>query len=100
VKPPLFTSKSQFAEGVAKALPKAKASVAKNPDDAFQKSILAQLEFMERSIAENRAPSAEDLDRLNLGVIAVRTLEDTDPEYAAFLSELEYAFRRLKTLPP
>ena len=55
---------------------------------------------MALSIAENRAPSAEDLNRLNLGVIAVRTLEDTDPEYAALLSELEYAFRRLKTLPP
>lgn len=100
MKPPLLSSRSQFAEGLGQALPKAKASVAKNPDDAFQKSILAQLEFMALSIAENRAPSAEDLNRLNLGVIAVRTLEDTDPEYAALLSELEYAFRRLKTLPP
>ena len=100
MKPPLFTSKSKLAEGLAQALPKAKASLGKTPDDVFQKSILAQLEFMARCIAENRTPSPDDLNRFNLGVIAVRTVEDTDPDYAALLSELEYAFRRLKTLPP
>lgn len=100
MKPPLITSKSKFAEALKAALPKAKDSVGKSPNDAFQKSILAQLEFIDRSFTGKRPPSPEDLNRINLGVIAVRTLEDTDPEYATLLSELEYAFRRLETLPP
>jgi Tsi6 len=100
VKPPVIASKSEFAAAVEEALLKAKAHVVRNPNDPFQKSILAQLEFMARSLAEKQRPSSEDFNRINLGVIAVRTLEDTDPDYAALLSELEYAFRRLEMLPP
>jgi len=99
MKAPLITSKSKFAEVLHTCLAKARQHVAAAPDDPFAKSILAQLEFMARCVAENRAPSAADLERINVGVIAVRTLEDTEPEYASLLSELEYAFRRLSALP-
>jgi hypothetical protein len=98
MKPPLIDSKNKFREVLDAALAKARQHVAAEPNDPFQKSILAQLEFMARSVAENRPASANELEKLNLGVIAVRTLEDTEPEYASTLSELEYAFRRWATL--
>jgi len=99
MKAPLIASKSKFAEILQASVANAKQLVAANPDDSFLKSILAQLEFMGRCIAENRAPSPAELERINVGVIAVRTLEDTSPQYASQLSELEYAFRRWKDLP-
>lgn len=95
----LINSKSKFLEVLQTALSDALQHVAASPDDSFQKSILAQLEFMARCAAENRVPSFSDLERINVGVIAVRTLEDTEPEYASKLSELDYAFRRWQTLP-
>lgn len=98
MKPPLIDSKSKFREVLHAALAKAQQHAAAEPSDPFQKSILAQLEFMSRSATENRAASASELEKLNLGVIAVRTLEDTEPEYASTLSELEYAFKRWPTL--
>jgi hypothetical protein len=98
MKAPLIASKSKFAEVLQASVAKAKQLVAASPDDSFLKSILAQLEFMSRSVAENRAPLAAELERINVGVIAVRTLEDTSPEFASQLSELEYAFRRWKDL--
>lgn len=99
MKAPLIVSKSKFAEVLQTCTAKAKQLTAAGPDDPFQESILAQLEFMARSIAEGRPPSAADLDRINIGVIAVRTLEDSDPGYASLLSELDYAFRRWQDLP-
>jgi hypothetical protein len=95
----LIVSKSKFAEVLQTCLASARRHVAASPDDPFQKSILAQLEFMARCIAEDRVPSLADLERINVGVIAVRTLEDTEPEYASLLSELDYGFRRWQTLP-
>jgi hypothetical protein len=99
MKPPLINSKSKFLEVLHACLSEARQHVAAAPDDSFQESILAQLEFMARCAAENRVPPVSDLDRINVGVIAVRTLEDTEPEYASQLSELDYAFRRWQTLP-
>lgn len=98
MKPLLIDSKSKFREVLDAALAKARQHVAAEPADSFQKSILAQLEFVARCIAENHAASASELEKVNFGVIAVRTLEDTEPEYASTLSELEYAFRRWPTL--
>jgi Tsi6 len=95
----LITSKSKFVEILQTCLATARQHAAANPDDPFQKSILAQLEFMARCSAEDRPASLADLERINVGVIAVRTLEDTEPEYASLLSELDYAFRRWQTLP-
>lgn len=98
MKPPLIDSKSKFREVLEGTLAKARQHVAAEPNDPFQKSILGQLEFMARKVAESQPASASELEKLNLGVIAVRTLEDTEPEYASMLSELEYAFRRWPTL--
>jgi hypothetical protein len=99
MKPLLIVSKSKFLEVLETCLAKARRHVAASPDDSFQKSILAQLEFMALCTAENRIPSPADLERINVGVIAVRTLDDTEPEYASLLSELDYAFRRWQSLP-
>jgi len=98
VKAPLINSKSKFLEVLHTCLSEARQHAAADPDNSFQKSILAQLEFMARCVTENRVPTLSDLDRINVGVIAVRTLEDTEPVYASQLSELDYAFRRWQTL--
>jgi len=95
---PLISTKAKFAEVLAQALPKAKEISASLPDDPFQKSVLAQLEFMAQSLANGHIPTYDERQRINIGVIAMRTLEDSFPDYASLLSELDYAFNRWEAL--
>jgi len=98
LKPPLITTKAQFAEVLQKALAQAREFAKAVPDDPFQKSILAQLEFMAGNLARGSTPTYEDRQKINMGVIAMRTLEDSSPDYARLLSELDYAFNRWESL--
>ena len=98
MKPPLITTKSQFREALQKALPQAREFARALADEPFQKSVLAQLEFMDRTVAEGRTPTYDEREKINIGVIAMRTLEDSFPEYAKLLSELDYAFSRWESL--
>lgn len=99
VKAPLIATKAQFADVLRQALGQAREFVQAAPDDPFQKSILAQLEFMAKSQTEGHVPTFEEREKINIGVIAMRTLEDSDPDYAKLLSELDYAFSRWESLP-
>ena len=55
---------------------------------------------MDRCTKGGRTPTEEEAERITLGAIAVRNLEEEDPEYADWLKELAYAFRKTwKTLP-
>ncbi len=55
--------------------------------------IKRQLDFMEECTKGSRSPTAEEADRITLGPIAARNFEESDPEYATWLKELDYGFR-------
>lgn len=98
MKPPLITTKAKFREVLGQALAKGTEYAAAVPDDPFQEGILNQLRFMGQFLSEGRTPTYDERQEINIGVIAMRTLEDTDPDYAKLLSELDYAFNEWETL--
>ncbi len=63
-------------------------------------NVLKQLGFMRKLTAGGNVPSAEERLKPDLGCIAVRNFDDSDPEYSDLLKELNYAFRRFDVLPP
>lgn len=62
-------------------------------------AITAQLDHMARTTAEGRVPTDDERTGTNLGPLAVRNFEETDPELADALEELDYTFRRYLLLP-
>jgi len=69
------------------------------PRWALLRQISAQLEFMARTTADGRIPTADERLSTNIGPIAARNLEEVDPTYADQLEELDYTFRRYHLLP-
>ena len=61
--------------------------------------IRRQLEFMQKCVWGNRSPTPDEIDRVDVGPLAVRNFEDSDEEYATWLKELDYAFRNWGRLP-
>jgi len=60
----------------------------------------ARLDAMEAAVAEGRTPTREDRERaLALGVLAVRSLDQSIPEYSKLLKELAAAFECWAELP-
>lgn len=62
-------------------------------------TVLAQLEHMRTSTEEGREPTDEERGATDVGPIAVRNFEDSHPDYAKLLKELDYAFRNFDKLP-
>ena len=58
-------------------------------------SIRNQLRFMRETIDAGRSPTAEEKNRLTLGVIAVRELETNDPDYADAITLVVFDFKQL-----
>ena len=54
---------------------------------------------MQQCVAGNRSPLPDEIERVDVGPIAVRNFEESDAEYASWLQELDYAFRNWKRLP-
>ena len=50
-------------------------------------------------MVKQRSPTFEESELLLLGAIAVKNFEDTMPEYARKLSELDYYFDQFSALP-
>ncbi len=55
-------------------------------------SIKAQLDFIANCVNTNTRPTEEEASRINIGQLAMRNLEESDPQYADWLMELSYAF--------
>lgn len=68
------------------------------PEYEILGSILHQLEFIQQHLDRHRKPATADRERIILGVQAVRELEDSDPDYARQLMEIDYAFRHWENL--
>ncbi len=60
--------------------------------------IAAQLEHMARTTADGRVPDEAERARTNLGPLAARNLEQSDPQLADRLEELDYTFHRYPQL--
>lgn len=58
-------------------------------------SIRNQLRFMRETIDSGRSPTADEKNRLTLGVIAVRELETNDPDYADAITLAVFDFKQL-----
>jgi hypothetical protein len=65
-----------------------------DPNRDMLKIIRAQLDFMEQCVQGGRNPTEEEANRVTLGPIAVKNLEEEDPEYARWLMKLHYTFSR------
>ena len=65
------------------------------PDYAMFKSIKAQLETMLEDVQNDVIPSAQRKSHINIGLLAARELETTDPEFATTLMKTDYLYKRL-----
>lgn len=98
-KPQLITTKAVFNVILRDALQRT-AEIAKlDPSWDLPQVVRAQLEFMKKATQGNRIPTPDDKDKVDVGPIAVKNFEESDEEYADWLKELDYAFRRFELLP-
>ncbi|MEZ4399713.1 MAG: immunity protein Tsi6 family protein [Kofleriaceae bacterium] len=58
-------------------------------------SIQSQLEYMRQTIAGGGRPAIEDVNRLTLGVIAVREFETADVDYCDAICDAVFNFKKL-----
>ena len=63
-----------------------------DPSWSLLKQVRTQLEFMQKCTENGRAPTPEEADRVTVGPIAVKNFDDTQPEYASWLMELDSGF--------
>lgn len=72
---------------LAAALPRVQAIAAAEPERALA-SIALQLEALAGWVKDGAAPTQEQKDRLNFGLLASRHLDDLDPDLAAELYDI------------
>jgi hypothetical protein len=72
-----------------------RARLARTPDFRMYQSIEKQLVFIEDLLQRNAVPTAEDKERLNIGLLAAREFETNDPDLADVLFKVDYRARRL-----
>lgn len=69
-----------------------------SPDFELLQVLEAQLQFMHECVADGGSPRRADQDRITLGALAVRNLDESAPELSSELSRLDYAFRHWDSL--
>ncbi|WP_088287707.1 immunity protein Tsi6 family protein [Kineosporia sp. A_224] len=58
-------------------------------------SIRSQLEYMRDTLASGASPAVDDINRLTLGVIAVREFEASDLAYCDAVCDAVFTFKQL-----
>ena len=94
-----IVAKATFGQILERAEKKTASLRAAVPDWGVLDSIEPQLELMRECLDSGRLPSKDEQKSITLGPLAVRNVEDGNPEYADWLKELDYAFRRFEALP-
>jgi hypothetical protein len=61
-------------------------------------SVRRQLEFMNTCSTGGHVPTKEELQSINVGLLAVREFSGSDPKLADRLMDLDYSFKRWGTL--
>jgi hypothetical protein len=94
----LITTKTEFQTVLAFAREQTE-SLRASSGFKLLDTVLAQLEHMRASTEEGREPTEEERGATDVGPIAVRNFDETHPDYAKLLKELDYAFRNFDKLP-
>ncbi|MBA3684146.1 MAG: hypothetical protein H0W72_02780 [Planctomycetes bacterium] len=97
--PPLIQNRQSFHEHMERACLRSQEKIASNPDWDLPQNIVRQLLFMKQCTDDGRIPTADEREKPNVGVLAMRNFEESDEEFASWLSGLNYAFRRYHQLP-
>ncbi|MCY1010440.1 immunity protein Tsi6 family protein [Nannocystis pusilla] len=93
-----IVSRDAFAQVLGEA--RARTQALDPSQSATLRRIADQLELLARTTARGRVPHEDDRARIDIGLIAAREFEETDPRYADQLQELDYTFKRYPLLPP
>lgn len=99
MRPNLIQRKSEFLPVLDDALARIDDIVSTDPTWGISQGVKVQLEFMRQAIADGRVPTADEKERINVGVLAMRNIDDFDPLLARWLSALDGAFRRWEQMP-
>jgi Tsi6 len=94
VKPLIIQSKLQWRMMLDDAIVRTDEKLALDPNREMLKSIREQLRFMKQSTVGDRSPTPEEAEQVTIGPMAAKNLEEEDAEYATWLKELDYAFRK------
>src|SRR4051812_31855152 len=91
-----LNSRADFHRVLAEALVTARRGLAIEPNSRVTQSAARQLEAMQAWTANGRTPSADEQNRINVGVLAGRELSDTGrpetEEWVQQLTELDNYF--------
>jgi hypothetical protein len=90
----LIQSKSSWQSVLQRALKQTEEFQRLDPSWSLMKTVRTQLEFMQSRTENGRAPTSEESMSTTIGPIAAKNFETTQPEYAEWLMELDYWFRR------
>jgi Tsi6 len=96
--PPSKVSRSQVAASVDRARAMTDERLAAAPPGSVRTmftSIRDQLESMRQTLASGASPAVDDINRLTLGVVAVREFEATDLVYCDAVCDAVFGFKNL-----
>ncbi|HXX65905.1 MAG TPA: immunity protein Tsi6 family protein [Polyangiaceae bacterium] len=98
MKPNLIQTKVDFRDFLAKAIVKTDEFLKLDASWSILVQVKQQLEFMRQCTDNGRDPLPDEAQKITIGPIAVRNFDDTHPEYAAWLMELDGSFKKWKNL--
>jgi len=81
---------------LASALATVRGKRAQVPTSSMYESIEAQLEYMDRTVRAGDRPPIDKLKTINVGLLAVREIEASDPDFADALMRIQYLFEQLR----
>lgn len=91
----MSAEKSELNGLLDKALEMVNARLARAPGLQSLQMIRVQLQAMQDDVNHGRTPTAEAKRRINIGVLAVREFEATDPDFADVLTKASYLYKKL-----
>ncbi len=67
----------------------------KNPNHGVYLHAIAQIAFIEQFLVNEVLPTPQQRDTVNLCLMAVKELDDTEQDFADILCKLDYHFKNL-----
>ncbi len=92
-------SRATFREVLDEAFSHTRTLIEADPAWSLPRNIKKQLEFIRDLTDGDNMPDADERQKPDVGCIAVRNFDDSNPEYSDLLKELNFAFRHYNVLP-
>jgi hypothetical protein len=54
-----------------------------------------QIDFIEKVLDEKRPPTEQEMDAIDIALMAIKELDSSEPEYSDSLCELSFQFKKL-----